>query len=186
MTFDLSTEREWLLDVHIPLARKLQLSKAAEDRSLTGHGEGMAWDGIRCRAVGLFDEGREVLLKARSFLLAANERQERERGYVRGASESTRLRFLAMCTWLLENVHDQQIFSDSVRWMEVCFDEVYETQKHSEVHLSLPEYLNAQEYKTLVARFERASIGVPRTALRAKSLGAMAYVIAKQRLGLTY
>jgi len=186
MKFDLSVERERLLDVHLPLARKAKLSEAADDRSLSGHGEGMAWDGIRCLAAGLFDEGREVLTKARTFLLAANDRHERERGYVRGASESPRWHDLGMCTWLLDGIHDQHAFGEYVWWIEIWFEEAGKANSHIEVHLSLPRYLNAGEYETLIARFERASIGIPRTALRAKSLGAMSYVIAKQRLGLAY
>ena len=140
---------------------------------------------LQCFLVGLFDFGNELLPKAQEFFRAAVDSGEIPRGYHRGATEAIRFENFALCNWLLDGRNDLSRLKDSVRWMEVWFDEHGDEHPPS-VQLSLAPYFEAEEYEVLIARFEHAKLKPPKRLACIRGEGTMAYVLAKLRLGSSY
>ena len=185
MTFDPIRVRK-NLEVSVALSRRTTLSDALSDNALHGHGSGILGDALRCYIVGLFDIGRELVLKARCYLRMAIEEQEVSPRYLRGSSEALRLNDFAMCTWLIEERSDLPNLKEAVRWSEIWFADEPGKPNKTEVQLSLAHYLDAEEYQALVERYESAGLKKPKSLRHIQGEGTMAYVIARQRLGLDY
>jgi hypothetical protein len=72
-----------------------------------------------------------------------------------------------------------------VKRKEQCFEAEGESWK-PDVQLALPAYLDAGEYEILMRRYEIAGLKEPQSLRSIRGEGTMAYVMAKQRLGLKY
>lgn len=73
MKFDPPQHQEYLKELLLPRARKKDFAEALDLRLLYSFGVSILGCCIDCFLVGLFDDGRELLPKARSFLRAAVE-----------------------------------------------------------------------------------------------------------------
>ena len=185
MTFDMASLRKGLDEYIILSSQQSSYAEALQNKSLDGVGNGILECCLRCMLVGNFVTAHELLPKARQFLRGAIEHGEVPRYYFHGGTESGRLNALAMCNWFIDARHDDDSLKQAVRWKELWFAEKGDTHSR-EVQLSLAQYLDAGEYTTLVARFEHAGIKAPQHLKNIRGEGTMAYVIARQRLGLAY
>lgn len=70
MRFDPKKTRRQLKDFIIDFHRKTSLGEAKAEGALNGSGWLMTSCGVECLLVGFFDIGRELLLKARTFIRA--------------------------------------------------------------------------------------------------------------------
>jgi hypothetical protein len=185
MTFDPNRLRGYLVELHIPMARQDAFADALTKRALEGVGQHIHDTCIECYLVGLFDVGRELFPKARKFLRAAIEHKEIPRYYFPGGTESLRLVRFAMCEWFVDRKHDLRSLKQGVEWSEQWLSRPGRPDK-SEVQLTLTAYLDAEEYETLVKRFEATGLKAPRNLRQIQGEGTMSYVIARHRLGLQY
>jgi hypothetical protein len=185
MKFDPLSDRAVLEDLTIPLAKRDTIDEAREQRALYGFGSSILDTGIECCLLGYFDDGRELLAKALSFLRAAVEENEVPKSYSRGATEKLRLCDFALCEWLVEGRNDLSKRTQAVRWKELWFDALGRTDK-TEVQFNLPYYLDAQAYETLFHRFQVTGLMPPKSLRQIRGEGTMAYVLARHRLGLEY
>jgi hypothetical protein len=141
--------------------------------------------GIDCLLVGEFTSGHALIQKAYSFFQAAIEHMEVPPGYSRGGTEDFRLREFAMCNWFLHKEHDLESLKEAVRWREIWFEETKNNDKYN-VQLTLPGYLDAEEYDTLFRRFKIAKLAPPKNLRNMRGEGVMSYVLARHRLRLEY
>jgi hypothetical protein len=180
MTFDPKKTRRQLKSFAIDFYRRESLAECKAAGSLNGTGWLMTSCGIECLLVGFFDVGQELLLKARAFVRASIEYKEKP--YF---TKHHRLRDFALLNWLVARSHDLKSLKESVRLKERWFSE-RRTISKSEVQAALPYYLDAEEYETLMRRYESAGLTRPATLRRIQGEGTMCYVIARHRLGLDY
>ena len=184
MRFDPDKKRRDLEELSIPMAREDDYAEAFQSGLLESYGNSILSTAVECLLLGLFDTGDELLRKARTFLRAAIEYKEVPRGGP-DASEEYRLEGFAMCQWLLERKHELASLKEAVRWRENWFEETGNRDK-TEVQLTLPNYLDAEEYDALFRRFDAAGIKPPKNLRQIKGEGTMCYVLARHRLGLEY
>jgi hypothetical protein len=180
MTFDPKKTRRSLKSFEIAHYRKSSMADAKEHAALNGTGWGMTSCGVQCLLVGFFDIGQELLLKARIFVRASIEYKEKP--YF---TEHDRLRDFALLNWLVARSHDLKSLKESVRLKERWFAEKRTIGK-TEVQAALPHYLDAEEYETLMRRYEGAGLTKPANLRRIQGEGTMCYVIARHRAGLDY
>jgi hypothetical protein len=180
MHFDPKHNRRQLKSYEIEVFRSTAFAEAAQGGYLGNSAGLMLTSSLDCFLVGLFDEGREILNKAHTFLNASLERDEKGhpgRGFV--------LKSLALANWLRDGDEDKRSLRASVEYMELWFDNEG-APTTSEIQLSLALYLEAGELETLIRRFESAGLSKPKNIRRIKGEGTMAYVLALHRLGLEY
>jgi len=156
-----------------------------EQNALAGYGRGMLQDGIRCFLVGYFESGHALLQKGSQFLQAAVDGNEIPLRYSRGGAESHRLQDLALCNWLVDGTNDLAMLKAAINWREIWLAALRKVMK-IEIQLTLPRYLEAQEYIKLIERYEQAGLKKPSNLRRIQGQGTMCYAIARQRLGLEY
>ena len=185
MNFDPVTDRATLLELMLPLAKQDNLDEAREHRSLYGFGSSMLGTGIECFLLGYFEDGREISTKALSFLRTAVAEKEIPKSYNRGATEKLQLCDFALCEWLVESRNDLNKRTEAVRWKELWFDSLGRTDK-TEVQLTLPYYLDAEEYDALFHRYDAAGLKPPKSLRNIRGQGTMSYVLARHRRGLEY
>jgi hypothetical protein len=185
MKFDPARDRQNLDEFGIPHARESQFAEALELKALAGFGHSILLTGLECFLLGKFEVGRELASKAENFLRAAIEHKEIPRQYARGGTEANRLVGFARCHWFLSKQHDLKSLKEAVRWKEIWFEDLGESWK-TEVQLTLPFYLEAEEYETLFHRFEQGKLTPPKKLRNIKGEGTMSYVLARHRLGLEY
>lgn len=140
-------------------------------------------EGVRCILVGYDDAGHELLAKAKEWLEYAVSIEEKPRIYFRGGTEAGRFSYLALCTWLVEDVHDEESLLKEVEWQNLSFSE--DRIVKGELNLALPSYVDAGEFRQAVELFE-SKFKAPKSLKSIRSEGAMAYVIAKAKLGEDY
>lgn len=180
MTFDPKKSRRQLKGFLIDFHRKASFGDAMAKGALNGTGWLMTSCGVECLLVGFFDIGRELLLKARTFLRASIEHKEEP-----FLGEHHRLESFAFCNWLVGRQHDLKSLKAAVGWREYWFSDQPSVRK-TDVQLALPNYLDAEEYETLMRRYEGVGLTKPTNLRRIQGEGAMCYVIARHRLGLDY
>jgi hypothetical protein len=185
MTFDPDHVRNNLIEVLIPMDREVEIAEALADRSLKGTGDFIYDNCVQCYLVGFFDVGRELFPKARAFLRAAIDNQEIPRYYFPGGTEAARLGRLAMCEWFIDRTHDLSSLKQSVEWKERDLSKDRRPDRVA-VQLSLARYVDAEEYATLIQRFEATGLKAPKNIRNIQGEGTMGYVIARNRLGLQY
>jgi hypothetical protein len=185
MKFDPTRIERSLREVMIEFCREIDFPKTLEDHSLGGYGQEMLTTATECLLVGIYDVGRELLLKARTFLQAACERHEIPRVYGKGFTESERMSEFALCLWLMHGRHDEKSWNEAAEWRDVWFEESPNDGKR-DIQLALTEYLDAGQYERVVERFEWAEAKKPASLRHIRGEGSMSYVIARQRLGLEY
>ena len=91
----------------------------------------------------------------------------------------------ALCQWLITGRKDLENLKEAVRWREVWFNDQAKSEK-TEVQLTLADYLNAEEYETVLARYAAAGLTPPKALRNIKGEGTMCYVLVRHRLGLEY
>ena len=180
MTFDPKKTRRQLKSFLIDFHRRASLSEAKAEGSLNGTGWLMTSCGVQCLLVGFFDIGQELLLKARIFVRASIEHKEEP--YF---TEHDRLQDFALLNWLVARSHDLKSLKKAVELKERWFSD-RPTVSKTEVQAALPGYLDAEEYETLMRRYEGAGLTKPANLRRIQGEGTMCYVIARHRLGLDY
>jgi len=130
--------------------------------------------------VGLFSDGKDLLHRAHAFLRLSLDRKEQSE-----LSKAAILERAALMAWLQHRKDDRKLPRAAVEWNETAFN----TEQHVprvEVQRALPIYLEAREYKKLITRFESTGLKAPASLGRIRGQGAMAYALAKQRLGIDY
>jgi hypothetical protein len=181
MSFDAQRLRdnleEWLIEHY----QREVFEDAAQRGALVGVGDGIMLCAIQCFLVGLFDQGFELAKKAHTFLHASIENGEDPCPLGKDAQYNN----LALATWLVENRIAMNSLKAAVSWRENWLDENPDCWTR-EVQLVLPDYLDAQEYELLIARYERSGLKKPANLQRVQGEGTMSYAIARQRLGLEY
>jgi hypothetical protein len=185
MMFEPAKNRQSLEELMIPHARNAKFAEAFQLQALAGFGSSILETAMECLLLGHFEVGKELLSKAQGFLRAAIEHKQIPPNYGRGGTESLRLRDFAMCNYFLEKRSDCKNLKEAVKWKEIWFEETGESQK-TEVQLTLPHYLDAEEYDVLFQRFEEAGLKAPKNLRNIKGEGTMSYVLARHRLGLEY
>ena len=180
MTFDPKETKRTLKSFLIDHYRRCSMADAKEHAALNGTGWGMTICGVQCLLVGFFDIGQELLLKARIYVRASIEHKEEP-----FLSEHGRLEDFALLNWLVAGNHDLKSLRSAVRSRERRFSCQPNVRK-TEVQSALPHYLDAEEYETLMRRYEGAGLTKPANLRRIQGEGTMCYVIARHRLGLDY
>ena len=180
MKFDPQFNRRQLESYGIQVFRDISHPAAAQGEYLGNSAVLMLETATECFLVGLFEEARELLEKADAFLTASlecNETRHPGRGIV--------LEKIAFANWLLNGVEDLQSLRASVAWREKW----YQTKNivdRGEVQLALVPYLEAEQFDTLMARYESVGLTKPKSLRHIKGEGTMCYVLARHRLGLDY
>ncbi len=185
MSFNPARNHELLWEFSIEYARKSPYAEAYRRNCLHSCGETIFLTAVECLLLGEFTIGQELMRKARIFFGAAIEHKEIPPRYARGGAEYLRLCDFALCNWLLQKQHDLKSLKDAIRWKEIWFADAGESWK-TEVQLSLPNYLDAEEYDALFERFEAAKLKPPTKLSSIRGQGSMSYVLARHRLGLEY
>jgi hypothetical protein len=185
MKFDPKKTKRSLRELMIEYCRNREFSDVLENRAFAGSADTILTTAIECLLVGLFDVGKELLLKARIFLWAAIERNEIPRVYGKGLTECQRMTNYALCLWLMYGRHDEKSWKAAAEWTDVWFQESPKTAKR-DIQFALTEYLEAGQYERVIERFEWAGAKKPASLRHIRSEGSMCYVIARQRLGLEY
>ncbi len=180
MTFDPKEKKRQLKGFAIAHYRERSMADAKEKAALNGTGRGMTGCGVQCLLVGFFDIGQELLLKARIYVRASIEHKEEP--YF---TEHDRLYDFALLNWLVARSHDLKSLKAAVGLKERWFSD-QPTVLKTEVQAALPGYLDAEEYETLMRRYEGAGLTKPANLRRIQGEGTMCYVIARHRLGLDY
>ncbi len=180
MTFDPKETKRYLKSFTIAHYRECSMADAKEHAALNGTGWGMTICGVECLLVGFFDIGQELLLKARIFVRASIEHKEEP--YF---TEHDRLHDFALLNWLVARSHDLKSLKAAVGLKERWFSD-QPTVLKTEVQAALPGYLDAEEYETLMRRYEGAGLTKPANLRRIQGEGTLCYVIARERLGLEY
>lgn len=87
---------------------------------------------------------------------------------------------LALCNWLLKKRPDATHLKEAVRWKENWYVERGKSDKR-EVQLTLVDYLDAEEYATIIQRYEQAGLKARDSLGGVKGEAAMSLVIARHR-----
>jgi hypothetical protein len=185
MAFNPTKNRQTLREFAIGYARESSYTEAEQLNCLASFGLTILVTGIECYLCGEFAAGVELIEKARVFFESAVTRKEVPPRYARGWTECSRPYQFAVCNWLLDKQHDLVSLQEAVKWREISFEETGTNDKY-EVQLTLPGYLDAEEYEVLFRRFEIAKLAPPKNLRNIRGEGVMSYVLARHRLGLEY
>jgi hypothetical protein len=172
--------------VGINYYRAKLLHETAEKRAVANVADGMLSEAIRCILVDLDNEARELLRKAKEWLeyaIGANEKPPRD--YYHGGTEAIRHENLALCNWLLSDLHDQEDLYSAVRNHEI-FDAESRLLKASAA-IVLPVYIDSARYELALGLFQRYWPGKhPTNPKHVRGEAAMSYVIAATKLRHEY
>jgi hypothetical protein len=185
MPFEPTRNREMLHDFAIGYAQDSSFDEASRLQCMESFGNTILLTGVQCILLGEFNCGVNLLEKARMFVRAAIEQNEIPVDYGRGGTEDFRLREFAQCNWFLDRQHDLEALKEAVKWREIWFEETGDNYK-TNVQLTLPNYLNAEEYEILLRRFDVTKLKPATSLSHIRGEGTMAYVLARHRLGLEY
>jgi hypothetical protein len=164
------------------LAERASFHAALKIAALESQGSGILDCAIECCLNGRFDAMKTLLAKARSFVRGSIEYEETPPFYRRGETEFRRLAQYALCNWLLDKRDDVKSQKAAMKVKEEWFREEGQSDP-TETQLALPHYLDAEDYATVIHRFEQAGIERPVDVQLIRGQGTMCYVIARQRLG---
>jgi hypothetical protein len=184
MRFDPKQSRRHLKGFSIEFYSTVNFGEAKDLNCLTSYGDGMLRCAIECNLVGCFDHARELAQRASIFFHAASELKEvnptfgelhavmRESGY-------------AFARWLLYgSIHSKNLIA-AARARDAWFEADPALGKR-EIQWALTDYLEAEEYESVIARFDWAGVKKPKNLLRIQGEGAMCYAIAQQRLEIAH
>jgi hypothetical protein len=166
------------------LGRDVQKSKAVGGLASSAHADlNMA---IKCFLVG-YDKPADLLLKhALNWLNVAIKEKEKPRAYVPNGDEARRHVDLALCSWLLNNIHDRDNFREFIEFSERYFDQSPAGSNKENISLALPHYVDAAACGEALNRFAKAHLSEPESLASIRSEGQMCYVICRHRLGDEY
>lgn len=179
--FDPQRSREELQNWTLEVFQNLSFEDAYHHKQLGYCGIPASEVAVETLLVGLFEEGKDLLNRANTFLrlsLDRREQNELDKGII--------LERAALLDWLQYRKDDKKTPRAAVSWHENSFDTGRRVPGKAEVQRALPVYLEAQEYEKLITRFESAGLQAPASLSRIRGQGTMAYVIAKQRLSGEY
>ncbi len=179
--FDPQRSREELQNWTLEVFQNLSFEDAYHQKQLGYCGIPASEVAVETMLVGLIKDGKDLLNRANTFLrlsLDRRERNELDKGVI--------FERAALLDWLQYRKDDKKTPRAAVEWYENSFDAERRAPGKAEVQRALPVYLEAQEYEKLLTRFESAGLQTPASLSRIRSQGTMAYVIAKQMLGIEY
>ena len=107
---------------------------------------------VRCVLVGLFDEGRELAIKATQWLEMAIAVSEIPSCYFPHGTERSRFDSLAMTRWMAESVHDSQSLMNAAD-EEFLYLDIANRDK-TELTIALPIFIDAERYEQAISLFE--------------------------------
>jgi hypothetical protein len=141
---------------------------------------------VQCLLVGYDDVAEQLLKRACDWLTVAINEQEKPHAYAANGTEAQRQRDLAMCNWLLKNVHDAECLNQFVEYEDRFLLGSKIGRDKTNVSLTLVGYLDAREYGNALERFSGAALRVPKSPRLIRNEGQMCYVICRRRLGQEY
>ncbi|MCO6454489.1 MAG: hypothetical protein J5I93_04155 [Pirellulaceae bacterium] len=153
--------------------------------NLVSYAQSFLNSAIECLVVGWNDPVSVLLEMADDWLRAAIESQEKGRGYVPNLTEAMSYRCLAMCRWLRGDQHDEELHRQVVAMWNAYYSAQSNINRKSP-DIALPDYINAHDYESAVALYERSGRKPPRTPRSAVREGCVCYVIAQRMLGRGY
>ena len=178
--FDPQRSRDELQNWTLEVFRKLSFEDAYHQRQLGYCGIAASEVAVETMLVGLFKDSKDLISRAHAFLMLSIGRKEQSEH-----SKASILERAALMAWLQYRKDDRKSPRAAVEWNENAFH-TEESHRESEVQRGLPIYLEAQEYQKLITRFESTGSKAPASLGRIRGQGTMAYVIAKQRLGIDF
>src|ERR1700677_4128185 len=140
---------------------------------------------IECFLVGYDDPAMQLLKRAFDWLTAAIKGQERPRAYGENGTEAQRHLDLAMCNWLLHNVHDVQNLKRFVEYEDRFLIGSKIGRDKTNVSITLVSYVDAGAYENALERFADAG-RAPGSSSSVRNEGQMCYVVSRHRLGQEY
>ncbi len=181
MRFDPQSRRRNLQTEFLDYLYNLSYEQISHERTMDSSGCLIINIAIECYLVGLPSDGSALLQKAHTFLRVAHEQNEYDK-----VGMGIVLEYLAIANWLVNRQTDLESLVLSVDWTEKRFAAERTKPDKGDVQLSLPPYLEAERYDTLIARYESARLKQPKNIRRILGEGTMCYVLARHRLGLEY
>jgi len=141
---------------------------------------------VECFLVGYDDPATQLLKRAFDWLTMAIKDQEKPRAYGANGTEAQRYRDLAMCSWLLHNVHDVENLKRFVEYEDRFLIGSKIGRDKTNVSLTLVGYVDAGAYENALERFADAGLSAPESLSSVRNEAQMCYVISRHRLGQEY
>jgi hypothetical protein len=141
---------------------------------------------IECLLLG-FDEPAERLLRfALEWVEIAITTNERPETYFPNGDEAMRYETRSLARWLLFGLHDIEGYERYVEFEDRYLADPIAGRNKTEVSFVLPSYIDAGAFERAIEIFHNTPRLSPPTSLTVRGEGAMAYVVARHRLGLQY
>jgi hypothetical protein len=178
-TFDVIDSRESLdgdVGYRWTLSRKFDEAKKIQGLASSAHAFlNMA---VECVLVGYDEPAKQLEKRASEWLTVAIQEDEQSKW-----SEALRHSDLAMCNWLLYNVHDAENLNRLVEYEDRF---LYGWKDKTNTSLTLVGYIDAGACQQAMKHFANAKLTPPKSLNSIRSEGQMCYVICRHRLNQEY
>ena len=182
-TFNPAQSRETLDgDVGYRWTLSRNFEEAKNMRGLASSASAFLNMAVKCLLVGYDHPASQLVKLAFDWLTSAITDDEQSKTW----PEAHRHRDLAMCNWLLHNVHDVENLKRFVEYEDRFLIGSKIGRDKTNVSLTLVGYADAGAYENALERFADAGLSAPESLSSVRNEGQMCYVISRHRLSQEY
>lgn len=159
----------------------------ASDNNLTNWAEAHLNEAITCLLVGFDGPARQLLARAREWLISAIQQEEIPNGYAKYFTEGRRHLNLALCNWLLFSQSDRENYHLFVQNdLQALRGSAEIARDKTNISLLLPNYVDAGAYREALELFSGAKLKPAASLAQIRTEGQMCYVLCRHLLGEEY